>query len=70
MEVRAYGLLLRDIALRTAAPEAGAEAKAGAEAEVVSGLRDLASRCADLPPAERPRFSDVCTEVRALQAAL
>eukprot|EP00198_Chlamydomonas_reinhardtii_P007110 XP_001696446.1 predicted protein [Chlamydomonas reinhardtii] len=84
MEVRAYGLMLKDVADRAAAPAAGAaggsgssgklagakEAVVEAEKGVVAALQGLAQRCAELPPARRPLFGAVCAELQQLQASL
>ncbi|KAG2439459.1 hypothetical protein HXX76_004814 [Chlamydomonas incerta] len=81
MEVRAYGLMLKDVVERAAAPAGGASSgkQAGAassgdaveaEAGVVAALRGLAERCAELPPARRPLFEAVWAELQQLQARL
>ncbi|KAG2501926.1 hypothetical protein HYH03_000424 [Edaphochlamys debaryana] len=67
MEVRAYGLLLRDVVARCDPP---ASAAAGAAAAVVDGLRALAERCVELAPAQRPTFEAVCGQLAALGAQL
>ncbi|GLI66354.1 hypothetical protein VaNZ11_010126 [Volvox africanus] len=75
MEVRAYGLLLRDVAARCAV-EADVEdftAGGGATAtalRVVATLRKLAERCTELPPAQRPPFVAVRQELAGLRFTL
>ncbi|GIL63161.1 hypothetical protein Vafri_17275 [Volvox africanus] len=75
MEVRAYGLLLRDVAARCAveADVAGYTTGSGATAtarRVVAALRELAERCTELPPAQRPPFAAIRYELAGLRFTL
>ncbi|EFJ52843.1 hypothetical protein VOLCADRAFT_86211 [Volvox carteri f. nagariensis] len=67
MEVRAYGLLLRDVAARC---EEAEEAGGAIVARVVGALQQIADRCADMPPAQRPLFAAVRNELLALRKSL
>ncbi|PNH08307.1 Leucine-rich repeat-containing protein 1 [Tetrabaena socialis] len=66
MEVRAYGLFLRDVAHRCDPSPEGPAGGAGDAPSVGAALRRLAERCTELPPAERPSFGALCEELRGL----
>jgi serine/threonine protein kinase len=62
MEVRAYGLMLRDVADRCST-SGGSD-----RAAIVPALRALAVRCADSLPSERPSFGTLLAELDELTA--
>ncbi len=67
MEVRAFGLMLRDVAERCdEEPADGMGRQAGRGASVAAALRTLAERCAELPPKRRPSFQQVCEALKDL----
>ncbi|GLC44711.1 hypothetical protein PLESTB_000972000 [Pleodorina starrii] len=71
MEVRAYGLLLRDVAARCADADNGSGGVAATiAARIVGALREVSERCAELPPARRPSFAAVRDELAALRVRL
>lgn len=68
MEVRAFGLMLRDVAERCleepAVGQAGQQVARGPS--VAAALRTLAKQCAELPPKQRPSFQQVCEALKGL----
>lgn len=68
MEVRAYGLLLRDVVDRCDEDGVTPGSTAAAIAtQVMSALREAAERCVDLAPAQRPSFAVLRHELAVLR---
>jgi len=62
-QVRAFGLLLADVAARTEAGGAG-------EAEAMGAARRLIDACVCCTPAARPTFAEAARTLLALQCSL